>query len=139
MSANPVSEPMRRTDDNVLGRLAAIDHRPNQTSTQPPTMDKSLNQSDKTCANLSTSCSWTTRLASAGLVTDIPLQTLHSQRERGRLHAQGRRTEDNSHCTLLVIHEADSAGAIHGLGAPGVRLPKAEMITLAEKILERAR
>jgi hypothetical protein len=40
-------------------------------------------------------------------------ETLHSQRERGRVHAQGRRTDDRSHCTLLVIH---------GLGAPGVRL-----------------
>jgi hypothetical protein len=139
MSADPVSEPMRRTDDNVLGRLAAIDHRPHQTSTQLTTMGKSRNPLDKICVNLSTGCSWTIRLASAGLVTDVPLETLHSQRERGRLHAQGRRTDDCSDCTLLVIHEADSAWAIHGLGAPGVRLPKAEMITLAEKILERAR
>jgi hypothetical protein len=69
-------------------------------------------------------------------VIDVP-ETLHSQRERGWLHAQGRRT-DNSRCTLLVIHEVDSSWAIHGLGAPGVRLSKAEMIALAEKILGRA-
>jgi hypothetical protein len=56
-----------------------------------------------------------------------------------RVHAQGRRTDDGSMCTLLVIHEADSSWAIHGLGAPGVRLSKAEMIALAEKILARAR
>jgi hypothetical protein len=72
-------------------------------------------------------------------VIDVPPETLHSQRERGRLHAQGRRTDDNSCCTLLVIHEANSSWAIHGLGAPGVRLSKAEMIALAEKILGRAR
>jgi hypothetical protein len=70
-------------------------------------------------------------------VIDVP-ETLHSQSERGRLHVQGRRAEDNSCCTLLVIHEADGSWAIHGLGAPGVRLPKAEMIALAEKILVRA-
>ena len=69
---------------------------------------------------------------------DVP-ETLHSQSERGRLHAQGRRTDDNSCCTLLVIHEADGSWAIHGLGARGVRLSKAEMVTLAEAILDRAR
>jgi hypothetical protein len=71
------------------------------------------------------------------IAIDVP-ETLHSQRERGRVHAQGCRTDDNSRCTLLVIHEADSSWAIHGLGAPGVRLSKAEMITLAEAILGRA-
>ena len=71
-------------------------------------------------------------------VPEIP-ETLHSQRERGRIQAPGRRTDDRSDCTLLVIHEADGSWAIHGLGAPGVRLPKAEMIALAEKILARAR
>jgi hypothetical protein len=39
----------------------------------------------------------------------------------------------------VVIHQADGSWAIHGLGAPGVRLPEAEMIALAEKILGRAR
>jgi hypothetical protein len=72
-------------------------------------------------------------------VIDVPPETVHSQRERGRLHAQGRRTDDNTGCTLLVIHEADGSWAIHGLGAPGVRLTKAEMIALTEKILAGAR
>jgi hypothetical protein len=76
--------------------------------------------------------------SSSSIVIDVP-ETLHSQRERGRLHAQGRRTDDNTGCTLLVIHEADSSWAIHGLGALGMRLSKAEMIVLAEKILGRAR
>ena len=40
---------------------------------------------------------------------------------------------------MLVVQEADDSWAIHGLGAPGVRLAKAEMITLAESILDRAR
>jgi hypothetical protein len=61
---------------------------------------------------------------------DVP-ETLHSQRERGWLHAQGRRTGDNTGCTLRVIHEADSSWAIHGLS-------KAEMIALAEAIPVRA-
>jgi hypothetical protein len=49
------------------------------------------------------------------------------------------RTDDNTDCTLLVIHEAGGSWAIHGLGAPGVRLSKAEMIALAAAILGRAR
>jgi hypothetical protein len=73
----------------------------------------------------------------SSIVTDVP-ETLHSQRERGRIQTPGRRTDDRSDCTLLVVHEADGSWAIHGLGAPGVRLPKAEMIALAEKILGRA-
>ena len=47
--------------------------------------------------------------------------------------------EEKGDKTLLVIHEADGSWAIHGLGAPGVRLPEAEMIALAEKILGRAK
>jgi hypothetical protein len=38
---------------------------------------------------------------------DVP-ETLHSQHERGRIQTQGRRTDDRSYCTLLVIHEADT-------------------------------
>jgi hypothetical protein len=53
--------------------------------------------------------------------------------------ALGRRTDDNSRCTLLVINEADGAWSFHGLGAPGVTLSKTDMIALAEKILACAR
>lgn len=67
-----------------------------------------------------------------------PLRT-HGSRERGRLQAQGRCTDDGSDHTLLVIHEADGSWTIHGLGAPGVQLPAAKMIALAESILKRAR
>ncbi len=69
---------------------------------------------------------------------DVP-DTLDSHRERGRLTAQGRCTDDDSNCTLLVIHEAGGSWAIHGLGTPGVRLSKVEMVSLAEKILTGAR
>jgi hypothetical protein len=51
-------------------------------------------------------------------VIDVP-ETLHSHRERGRLPAQGSRTDDNTGCTLLVIHQADGSWTIHGLGARG--------------------
>ncbi len=63
----------------------------------------------------------------------------HQQRERGRLHAHGRRTDSGERCTLLVVHELDGAWTIHGLGAPGVKLSQADMVTLATAILERAR
>jgi hypothetical protein len=69
---------------------------------------------------------------------DVPA-TLHSERERGRIQGQGRCTDDGSDHTLLVIHEAGGSWTIHGLGAPGVRLSKTEMVALCEKILRRAR
>jgi hypothetical protein len=74
----------------------------------------------------------------SSIVIDIP-KTLHSERENGRVHAQGCRTDDGSRCTLLMIHEADGSWAIHGLGAPGVGLTKDVMVTLAEAILAGAR
>jgi hypothetical protein len=64
---------------------------------------------------------------------------LHSHRERGRLQAPGQRTDDNTPHTLLIINEADGSWVIHGLGAPGVRLTKDVMVTVAEAILKRAR
>jgi hypothetical protein len=51
MSANPVSEPVRHTDD-VLARLATIDHRLHQISTQLTTMNTLHSQLDEICANL---------------------------------------------------------------------------------------
>ena len=59
--------------------------------------------------------------------------------ERARLTVKGRRTDDNSVCTLVVIHEDSGTWAIHGLGNPGVRLPKADIAALAEAILVRTR
>lgn len=50
-------------------------------------------------------------------VPDIPVTSV--SRERGRLQAPGRRTDTNSYCTLLVIHEEDGSWAIHGLAHRG--------------------
>lgn len=69
----------------------------------------------------------------------VSFDFLGRPRERGRVTVQGCRTDDRSDCTLLVIHEAGGSWAIHGLGAPGVRLSKAEMVALVEAILARAR
>ncbi len=69
----------------------------------------------------------------------IELPELHSHRERGRLQAPGHRTDDNTHHTLLIINETDGSWVIHALGAPGVRLTRDVMVTLAEAILGRAR
>lgn len=65
--------------------------------------------------------------------------TQHQRPERGRVAAQGRCTDDGSRTTLLVVHEMNGSWTIHGLGAPGVQLSAADMITLAEAILERTR
>jgi hypothetical protein len=54
MSADPVGEPVHRTDDDVLARLAAIDHRLHQISTQFTTMGKLPSQLDDIRANLET-------------------------------------------------------------------------------------
>jgi hypothetical protein len=59
--------------------------------------------------------------------------------ERARLTVKGRRTDDNSTCTLVAIHEHGGTWAIHGLGNPGVRLPTADMVALVEAILVRVR
>ena len=52
---------------------------------------------------------------------------------------QGRSTDDGSRCTLLLVHELDGSWTFHGLGAPGVKLSKADTVALAESILERSR
>ena len=54
MSADPVSEPVRRADDDVLGRLVAIDQRLHQISTHLATIDELLCQLDEARANLET-------------------------------------------------------------------------------------
>jgi hypothetical protein len=58
--------------------------------------------------------------------------------ERVRLVVSGRRTDDESACTLLVIHEDSGTWAIHGLGNQGVRVSAADMAALGEAIVERA-
>lgn len=68
---------------------------------------------------------------------DVP-ETQHQRAERGRVTAHGRRTDDGTMCTLLVINEADGSWTFHGLGAPGIRISKADTAALARSILERA-
>lgn len=54
MSTDPVSEPVRQADDDVLRRLAAIDHRLHQISTHLDTIGKLVSQLDEVRANLDT-------------------------------------------------------------------------------------
>lgn len=58
--------------------------------------------------------------------------------ERSRVTVQGHCTDGNHRSTLIVIHELDGSWAIHGLGAPGVRLSRTVAIALAEAILAGA-
>jgi hypothetical protein len=70
-------------------------------------------------------------------VIDVP-ETLHSQRERGRLHAQGRRTDHNTGCTAAGDPRSGQfVGDFTAWAYP--ECDKAEMIALAEAILGRAR
>lgn len=79
--------------------------------------------------------------AKAGLVTDIPEVPEQHQPdrlpERSRMTTHGRRTNDNTDRTLLVIHEGDGSWSIHGLGAPGIRLTRDRMVVLVETILRQ--
>ncbi|MBV8993564.1 MAG: hypothetical protein JO287_07660 [Pseudonocardiales bacterium] len=54
MSAQPGGEPTRHTDDDVLARLAAIDHRLHQITTRLAAVDQLLNQLDDIRASLET-------------------------------------------------------------------------------------
>ncbi len=54
MSGDPVGGSVHRTDHDVLGRLAAIDHRLHQIQTQLTTMSKLPSQLDEINANLNT-------------------------------------------------------------------------------------
>jgi hypothetical protein len=72
-------------------------------------------------------------------VNDVSDIQQHQRTERGRMAMQGRSTDDGSRCTLLLVHELDGSWTFHGLGAPGVKLSKADTVALAESILERAR
>jgi hypothetical protein len=72
-------------------------------------------------------------------VIDVPEQH-YRHPERDRLIALGRRTDDDTRCTLLVVNEADGSWSFHCLGAlVGVKLGKADTLALVESILARAR
>lgn len=59
--------------------------------------------------------------------------------ERARIVLQGWSTEDNSQCTVVIIHEENGTWAIHGLGNQGVRVSVTDMVALAEAIVARNR
>jgi len=73
MSAEPVSEPARRTDGDALARLTAIDHRLHQISTQLAAVGELLSQLDEIRANLET---LTESLQSAETITTPPASPL---------------------------------------------------------------
>jgi hypothetical protein len=54
MSADPLSEPVRGADDDVLARLAAIDQRLHHISTHLATIGPLLSQLDEIRTNLET-------------------------------------------------------------------------------------
>ncbi|MGH3823740.1 MAG: hypothetical protein ACRDRA_13065 [Pseudonocardiaceae bacterium] len=54
MSTDPLSEPVRHADDDLPARLAAIDHRLHQISTQLDPLGQLLCQLDETRAKLDT-------------------------------------------------------------------------------------
>lgn len=54
MSPDFLRKPVRFSDDDALRRLAAIDHRLHQISTQLTPMSKLPSQLDEICANLTT-------------------------------------------------------------------------------------
>ena len=72
---------------------------------------------------------------------DVPPETqYHRSRERDRVIALGRRTDNDERCTLLVVNEADGSWSFYGLGASaGVELGRAGTVALVESILARVR
>ncbi len=60
--------------------------------------------------------------------------------ERGRMTADGKRIDNGTTCTLLVVHEVGGSWVMypHGWGTFGVRLPRAEAVRVARAILDGA-
>lgn len=62
---------------------------------------------------------------------------MQRENERGRMVVEGRRIDDNTQCTVVVIHERTGQWGIypHGFGKFGVRLPQAEAFKMAQTIV----
>jgi hypothetical protein len=62
---------------------------------------------------------------------------MQRENERARIVAIGRRIDDGSKCTLLVVRETGGPWVVypHGVGQFGVRLPKDEAERMARAIL----
>ena len=58
---------------------------------------------------------------------------MQRENERARVVLDGRRTDDGTRCTLIVIHEYGGTLALypHGAGALGVRLSRADAAAVA--------
>jgi hypothetical protein len=63
---------------------------------------------------------------------------MQGQNERGRVVADGKRTDDGGRCELLAVHEVGGTWALYPHGWPklGVRLPEDEAARLARAILD---
>lgn len=57
--------------------------------------------------------------------------------ERGRVVVEGRRSDDNQTCSLVVAHEIDNRWVLcpHGAGTLGVRLEQREALEVPRAIL----
>ncbi len=71
--------------------------------------------------------------------TAVPV-IMQRANERGRIAVDGKRTDDDTLCKLVVVHEVGGAWALypHGWGKFGVRLPKDEAVQVARAILDGA-
>ena len=67
-----------------------------------------------------------------------PLTT--QEKEHSRLVVDGQRADDGDRCTVVVIHERTGYWGVypHGFSKFGVRLPRAEAVRMAQKILDDA-
>lgn len=70
---------------------------------------------------------------------NIQLPERHGAHEAGRMAVQGRRTDDDSDSTLVVVHENDGSWTFHGLGAPGVRLTRSDAVEIAQGICKASK
>lgn len=65
---------------------------------------------------------------------------MQRENERSRIVVAGRRVDDNTRCTLVVIQEVGGMRALypHGWGKFGVRLAKPDAVNLAQAVLDRS-
>jgi len=62
---------------------------------------------------------------------------MQGHNERSRMVVKGNRTDDNTRCSLVLIHEVGDTWGVypHGFGKFGVRLAHAEAVKAAQAIL----
>jgi hypothetical protein len=66
---------------------------------------------------------------------------MQRENERGRVVAEGRRTDDGQRCSLVVVREVGGMFAVypHGADQLGVRVPDSEARRVAQAILDGVR